>query len=112
MFVVNLDHQAETAVQKVSDKEWSKVKHLFIEGWDSQNKVIKELKIQNVPFICIVNQKGVIEYAGNSHHIDFETVVNNMLDNHEEEGWKEDQIVELKEVLSLKNLEKEFPDAN
>ena len=67
---VSVDDSKEVIKSRVESKKWDKIIHLTLLGWKNQHSLIKDFKIQGIPFICLVNKFGKIDYAGHPMQID------------------------------------------
>jgi hypothetical protein len=49
---------------------------LTLLGWKNDHALIKEFKIKGIPFICLVDKWGNINYTGHPSQINLETRIN------------------------------------
>lgn len=60
-------------------KKWDKITHLTFPGWNKDHPLIKEFKIQGIPFVCLVDKFGKINYIGHPNQIDLQKRINELL---------------------------------
>lgn len=65
--------------QRVESKNWNKVIHLTLLGWKHDSQLIKDFKIQGIPFVCLVDKFGKTNFIGHPMSINLETRINELL---------------------------------
>ena len=53
--------------------------HLTLLGWKGEHGLIKDFKIQGIPFVCLVDKFGKINYVGHPMEIDIEKRINELI---------------------------------
>lgn len=76
---VSVDDQKPVVVTRVNTKGWTKVEHLTLNGWDNDHKLIKDFAISGIPFVCLVDKWGKINYMGHPSSIDLEATINKLI---------------------------------
>lgn len=76
---VSVDDQKEDIKKRVEDKKWNDIIHLTLGGWDGEHKLVKDFSIQGIPFICLINKFGKIDYLGHPSQIKLEDRINELL---------------------------------
>lgn len=76
---VSVDEDREGVIKRIEERKWSKIIHYKLNGWDKSNKMIKHFAIQGIPFVCLVDKNGVINYVGHPSTIPLETRINSLL---------------------------------
>ena len=86
---VSVDDSKEVIKTRVEQKNWNKIVHLTLLGWKGEHSLIKDFKIQGIPFVCLVDKFGKINYIGHPMQISLEKRINELLDQ-EKEGEKKE----------------------
>jgi len=60
-----LDEDRELLINRVNSKNWYRMQHLSLGGYDCDHKLIKDFKVKSIPFVVLVDQKGKIRFKGN-----------------------------------------------
>lgn len=60
--------------------------HLTLLGWKGEHALIKDFKIQGIPFVCLVDKFGKINYIGHPMQVDLEKRINELLAQEKEES--------------------------
>lgn len=53
----------------MNDKKWTNIQHLTLNGWNGDHKLIKDFGINGIPFVCLVDKFGKINYKGHPSQI-------------------------------------------
>jgi NADH:ubiquinone oxidoreductase subunit C len=56
--------------ERVESKGWLKATQLTLLGWKDDHPLIKDYKLTGIPFFCIVNKWGKVDYIGHPSKID------------------------------------------
>ena len=67
---VSVDEDKEVIKKRVQEKKWHSVTHLTLLGWQNDHSLIKDFKIQGIPFVCLVDKFGKTNYLGHPMSID------------------------------------------
>lgn len=59
--------------------------HLTLLGWKHDNQLIKDFKIQGIPFVCLVDKFGKTNFIGHPMSINLETRINELLAKEKED---------------------------
>lgn len=73
---VSVDDAKDIIQKRVESKGWAKVQHLTLLGWNNDHKLIKDFSISGIPFICLVDKFGKINYTGHPSSIPLEARIN------------------------------------
>ena len=73
---VSVDEEKEVIQQRVNSKGWNKIQHLTLLGWKQDHKLINDFSISGIPFVCLVNKFGKINFMGHPSSIDLEARIN------------------------------------
>jgi hypothetical protein len=76
---VSVDESKDVIKERIEAKKWHNVIHLTLLGWQGEHPLIKDFKIQGIPFVCLVDKFGKINYAGHPNTINLETRINELL---------------------------------
>lgn len=76
---VSVDDSKDIIKERVESKKWDRVVHLTLLGWQGEHALIKDFKVQGIPFVCLVDKFGKINYAGHPMGINLETRINELL---------------------------------
>lgn len=74
-----MDEDKEVIKNRVNAKKWHKVEHLTLLGWRNDHAIIKDFKIQGIPFVCLVDRAGKINYIGHPKQIDLRKRIHDLL---------------------------------
>ena len=91
---VSVDDDVETIKQRVESKDWKRIEHLTLGGWDNDHELIKQFSVCGIPFVCLVDTKGEIFFTGHPSELNLEETINNLL---QEEGIKKETKTEEEE---------------
>lgn len=69
---MSVDDSKEVIKKRIETKKWDKVVHLTLEGWNGEHKLIQDFSIQGIPFVCLVDKFGKINYKGHPMQINLE----------------------------------------
>lgn len=83
---VSVDDDFEVVRNRVETKGWQSVEHLGLEGWKGDHALIKDFSISGIPFVCLVDTKGCINYVGHPSSISLEKRINELLAPAEEKA--------------------------
>lgn len=61
---VSVDEEKEGVKERINSKGWTKITHLTLNKWDGDHKLIQNFAIQGIPFVCLVDKFGKINYTG------------------------------------------------
>lgn len=64
-----MDNEKEVIKKRVVERKWEKVTHLTLLGWNNDHPLIKDFKIQGIPFVCLVNKWGKVDFVGHPSEI-------------------------------------------
>lgn len=70
---VSVDDEKDSVAERIEKKGWTKLTNLTLNGWNRDHKLIKDFKISGIPFVCLVDKFGVINYHGHPSTINLET---------------------------------------
>ena len=73
---VSVDEKKESVVTRVNTKGWTKIEHLTLLGWKHDHKLIKDFAISGIPFVCLVDKWGKINFTGHPSSINLEERIN------------------------------------
>lgn len=76
---VSVDESKDVIRERVESKKWNKVLHLTLLGWKQQHPLVSEFKIKGIPFVCLVDKWGNINYVGHPSQINLEERINELL---------------------------------
>jgi thiol-disulfide isomerase/thioredoxin len=76
---VSVDDSKETIKARVEQKGWNRITHLTLLGWKGDHELIKDFKIQGIPFVCLVDKFGRTNYIGHPMGIVLELRINELL---------------------------------
>jgi hypothetical protein len=82
---VSVDDSKELVAQRIAQKKWTKIQHLTLNKWDGEHKLIKNFAISGIPFVCLVDKFGKINYTGHPSSINLEQRINDLLAQIKEE---------------------------
>lgn len=71
---------------RVHSKKWNKVQHLTLLGWKEDHPLLKDFKIQGIPFVCLVDKTGKINYVGHPNQIDLKKRIYELIAQSSEES--------------------------
>ncbi len=75
---VSVDEDKEVIKQRVNTKGWNKIEHLTLLGWKGDHPLIQNFNIQGIPFVCLVNKEGKIDYIGHPSKINLQQRINQL----------------------------------
>lgn len=81
---VSVDESKDVIKKRVDDKKWHSVIHLTLLGWNNDHLLIKDFRIQGIPFVCLVDKFGKINYLGHPMQIDLEKRINELISQQSE----------------------------
>jgi hypothetical protein len=76
---VSVDDEKDTIKQRVESKKWNKIVHLTLLGWKNDHGLIKDYKIQGIPFVCLVDKFGKVNYVGHPSQVNLEERINELV---------------------------------
>lgn len=76
---VSVDEEKEIIQQRVNSKGWNKIQHLTLLGWKNDHKLISDFTISGIPFVCLVDKFGKINFTGHPSSIDLENRINELI---------------------------------
>jgi thiol-disulfide isomerase/thioredoxin len=76
---VSVDDAKETVVGRVNGKGWNKIQHLTLNGWNGEHRLIKDFNISGIPFVCLVDKFGKINFIGHPSSINLEERINQLI---------------------------------
>lgn len=76
---VSVDDEKEKIKQRVDSKGWNKIQHLTLLGWKHDHKLIGDFSINGIPFVCLVNKFGKINFVGHPSSINLEGRINELI---------------------------------
>ena len=82
---VSVDEDKALIAGRVNSKKWTKIQHLTLLGWNGDHQLIKDFAITGIPFVCLVNKFGKINYLGHPSTINLEDSINILLAEDKEE---------------------------
>lgn len=103
---VSVDEDREGVIKRIEERKWSKIIHYKLNGWDKTNKLIKHFAIRGIPFVCLVDSNGVINYVGHPSTIPLEARINTLLGTTNES--KSEVSIETKSEASTETKEIEL----
>lgn len=76
---VSVDDDLDSIKDRVQTKKWEKIEHLTLGGWNNEHKLIQNFSISGIPFVCLVDTKGVINFTGHPSEINLEETINKLI---------------------------------
>ncbi|KAL4492555.1 hypothetical protein ABPG72_007668 [Tetrahymena utriculariae] len=76
---VSVDEKKEVAIQRVLEKQWKKMQHCKLNGWDKEHDLIKLFEVQGIPFIILVDKTGRVSFTGHPGKVNLEEKINELL---------------------------------
>ena len=76
---VSVDDSKEGVVTRVNTKGWTKIEHLTLLGWKGEHKLIRDFAIGGIPFVCLVDKWGKINFSGHPSSINLEDRINELI---------------------------------
>ena len=109
IFGLSLDETKERVIQRVDERKWHKVEHLWIGPWKMGHDSIRTFQIDGVPKFFIVDREGRLAFVGSPMQIKVEDKINELLFNEsvDEAAYKTSKAGlknKLLEVLNDKSL--------
>lgn len=77
---LSVDDEKETVVKRIKDKNWDKIEHYKLSGWDKDHPAIKWFKVRGIPKVALVDTSGKIVYIGHPSSINLEEKINQLLE--------------------------------
>lgn len=117
---VSVDEDKALIAGRVNSKKWTKIQHLTLLGWNGDHLLIKDFAISGIPFVCLVNKFGKINYLGHPSSIDLEKTINTLLAEDKEvigapaqaeNAAPEQKTVDLSSVLTIANISAKFANS-
>ena len=117
---VSVDDEKALIAGRVNSKKWTKIQHLTLLGWNGDHLLIKDFAISGIPFVCLVNKFGKINYLGHPSSIDLEKTINTLLAEDKEvigapaqaeNAAPEQKTVDLSSVLTIANISAKFANS-
>ena len=66
---LSVDEDLENLKEKITKKGWSKIQHLTFGKWDNEHSLIQDFQISGIPFVCLVDKNGLINFIGHPSSI-------------------------------------------
>lgn len=79
IIAVSVDDDRADVLKRINDKNWDKITHFKLNGWDGEHPVIKDYSIRGIPFVALIDSHGVINYTGHPSSIDIEERINELI---------------------------------
>lgn len=74
-----MDDTEATVVERIQKKGWTSIEHLTLGGWDNSHDLIKMFEISGIPFVCLIDRNGVIDYIGHPSGGNLEKRINELI---------------------------------
>lgn len=82
---ISIDAEKEPAKQWVTKKGWNKIQHLILLGWKADHPLIKDFSVGEIPFVCLVDKFGKINYTGHPSLISLQECINSLVAEEKED---------------------------
>jgi len=76
---VSVDDDLEGLKKRIESKKWDKIEHLTLGSWDGEHDLIKFFQISGIPFVCLIDKAGVINYTGHPSGCKLEERINELI---------------------------------
>lgn len=121
IIAVSVDEDKQTIKTRVETRKWNDIIHLTLGGWDGDHKLVKDYSIQGIPFVCLVNKFGKIDFMGHPSQIKLENRINELIAQNAapaqadasaspaaKSEWDDKHTEEITKILSLDNIKDTF----
>ncbi|KAL4470129.1 hypothetical protein ABPG72_016666 [Tetrahymena utriculariae] len=89
IIAVSVDDNKKDVQDRINQKNWNKITHFKLNGWDAGHPIIKDFSIQGIPFVALVDQQGIINYTGHPSTVNLEERINSLLGDKSENKAKQ-----------------------
>jgi hypothetical protein len=76
---VSVDDNKDSVIKRVETKKWTDITHLTLGGWDGEHALVKDFSISGIPFVCLVDKFGKIDYIGHPSQGNLEVRINELI---------------------------------
>lgn len=70
---VSVDDTETTIQDRIEKKKWTSIEHLTLGSWDNSHDLIKLFEVSGIPFVCLVNKAGIVDYVGHPNGAKLDT---------------------------------------
>ncbi|KAL4428766.1 hypothetical protein ABPG74_001280 [Tetrahymena malaccensis] len=81
IIAVSVDDNRSDVLDRINQRNWNKITHFKLNGWDANHPIIKDFSIQGIPFVALVDKQGVINYTGHPSSVNLEERINSLLED-------------------------------
>lgn len=81
---VSVDQDKPTIVNRVNSKKWTDIIHLTLLGWKGEHPLIQDFRVQGIPFVCLVDTHGKIDFLGHPSQVKLQERINQLISGKEE----------------------------
>ncbi|EAS05846.2 thioredoxin family protein (macronuclear) [Tetrahymena thermophila SB210] len=92
IIAVSVDEDRKDVQDRINQRNWDKITHFKLNGWDASHPIIKDFSIQGIPFVALVDKQGIINYTGHPSGVNLEERINNLLEDKSESQAKNQQM--------------------
>lgn len=80
IIAVSVDDGREEVLKRITEKNWDKINHYRLNGWDGEHPIIKDYSIRGIPFVALIDTHGVINFTGHPSEVNLEDRINDLIE--------------------------------